>query len=187
MNGPARAPSVRRPERELLLRVAGVLATRGFRTYLDPDGTDYFDLVAKQGEDVGIVEGKVGHPREVLSQALRRRAWADWVAVVVDTLGSAERLARRTAPPSRAAFVGIWAAEGSGVREIRPATRAPPDDGSDPFAPTRERFRRILESVDRGEIPLGVRWDGVPGEVRRSSGGRRFGEWRLDERPRCPP
>ena len=65
--------------------------------------------------------------------------------------------------------------------EVRPAR--PWSDSTDPapFRALRARFRAILDAVDRGEIPAGVAWDGVPGAVRRASGGRAFAEWRLDE------
>jgi len=175
------APSSRRPtERSLLEAVAERLRQRGFRTYLDPDGTDYFDLAARREDEVGLVEGKVGDARAVLAQALRRRPWADWVAVVLGRESLARRLVART-DGHRAAIVGVWSYELGELREQRPAGRTHADGGADPFAPTRELFRRRLADLDDGVLVPGVRWSSVPSAVRRASAGRGFAEWRLDE------
>ena len=173
----ARTP--RRPERDLLETVAGVLRTRGYRTYLDPDGTDYFDLVVRRDETVGVLEGKAGGASNVLAQALVRRPWADWVAVVVGSRRAAERLVART-EGHRAAFVGVWSCVAGEVRELREAQPIP-SGPADPFEATRARLRSALDALDRGELPAGIPWSDVLGEVRRSSGGRRYREWRLDE------
>ena len=177
--------SPRLPERILLEAVAAELRLRGYGTYLDPDGSDYFDLAARRGDEVGLVEGKVGGPAAVLGQALRRRPWADWVAVVLGSARSGERLVRRTSG-RRASVVGVWSYEAGHLTELRPAAlgRA---EGSDPFGATRERFRQHLLALDRGELPAGIRWSSVAGAVRRASGGRGFGEWRLDELDAGPP
>jgi hypothetical protein len=169
----------RRPERDLLETVAGALRARGYRTYLDPDGTDYFDLVVRRADEVGVIEGKAGGASNVLSQALVRRPWADWVAVVVGSARAAERLVART-QGHRAEFVGVWSCVRGQPRELRAARTVPPGAG-DPFAATRARLRTALDALDRGELPVGVRWSGVAGEVRRASAGRRYREWRLDE------
>lgn len=182
-------------EGELLEAVADELRLQGYRAYLDPDGASYFDLVVRRGSVVGLVEGKVGNPRRVLVQALRRRAWADWVAVVVDSARAAERLVART-EGARAATVGIWVAADGRARELRAAAHRQDDGAGDPFARHRARLRDALDAIDRGESPPGVGWSGVPREVRRASGGRAFAEWRLDERwsddpgqpgPEAPP
>jgi len=159
--------------------VAVELRRRGYRTYLDPDGRDYFDLAARKDEEVGLIEGKVGRGSEVLAQALRRRPWADWVAVVVSPAGLADRLVARTAG-HRAGAVGVWAYEGGRAREVRPAVRWALGS-PDPFSATRERFRNHLLDLDRGLLPAEVGWSGVVGEVRKASRGRGFAEWRLDE------
>jgi hypothetical protein len=179
------AKATRRPERELLEAAARAFRDRGYRAYLDPDGTDYFDLAVRRGDEVGLVEGKVGRPSEVLGQALRRRPWADWVAVVVASGTTASRLVARTTG-RRSAAVGVWAYDDGAVRELRPAVPfAVP--GSDPFLTTRERFRQLLLDLDRGTLPAGLRWSGVVAAVRRAAGGRDFSEWRLDEGDARPP
>jgi hypothetical protein len=177
VGGPPRAA----PEKEMLRRVAANLEGLGYRVYVDPDGTDYFDLVARRSDEVGLVEGKIRDGRAVLRQALERRAWGDWVGVALASRRAAESLARRT-EGTRAAPVGVWAVEGSVVTVVRPSRRWPEAEaGEDPFAPLRARFRRLLEAIDRGELPPGVPWSDVVREARRASGGRGFAEWRLDE------
>ena len=49
----------RRPrlsEAELVRSTARYLETLGYRVRIDPDGADYFDLVARRGREVGLVE-----------------------------------------------------------------------------------------------------------------------------------
>ena len=174
----------RRPrvhEHEVVRWAARFLEQEGYRVYPNLDSTDYFDLVARRGDEVGLVEAKVSGSREVLAQALKRRAWGDWVAVVLPSATAAERLAARTAG-TRAAPVGVWAVrEDGGVRVVRPAGRWVREGDDDPFADLRMRFRALLDRIDSGELPIDVPWAGVVGEVRRASGGRGFKEWRLDE------
>ena len=167
-------------ERELLEIAARAMAARGYRTYLDPDGKSYFDLAVRRGAVVGLLEGKIGRPRLVFAQALRRRAWADWVGVVVDSAKAAQALVERTAS-SRAAVVGVSVVVDGQFTEVRAPTPRSGEAGSDPFARHRARLREALEAIDRGTMPQGVSWSGVPREVRRASGGRAFAEWRLDE------
>jgi len=177
---PARVPAWTGSEAELVAVVARHLARDGYRTYVDPDGSDYFDLVVRRDGEVGLIEAKLNRPRDLLVQALRRRPWGDWVAVVVPSARTADRLAASTAG-RRADPVGIWVLDGDAVRIVRPARRFPA--GDDPFAAHRARFREVLDRIDRGEIPEGIPWDGLGGELRRASGGRGFREWRLDEPP----
>jgi hypothetical protein len=174
------AGRARPSERALLERAAAHLRERGYRTYVDPDGGSYFDLAAVRGDELGLVEGKVGHTRDVLGQALRRRAWADWVSVVVDVRRGAERLVARTAE-TRARAVGVWLVEADRLVELRAAERRSADAGPASFVELKGRLREALDAIDRGASPEGVRWAGVPSEVRRVSGGRKFAEWRLDE------
>jgi len=173
----------RRPrlsEAELVRSTARYLETLGYRVRIDPDGADYFDLVARRGEEVGLIEAKVDHARAVLAQALKRRGWGDWTAVVLGSERAAERLAERTRG-TRAEPVGIWSYRPGSVRVHREARPWVAPGAPDPFGELRQRFRRILDALESGELPPDARWDGVVREVRRSSGGRGFGEWRLDE------
>jgi hypothetical protein len=175
-------PSARPRETVLVEAARHYLESEGYRVWVDPDGRDYFDLVARRGTEVGLVEAKVAGSRAVLAQALRRRAWGDWVAVVLASETAARRLAERTAG-TRAAPVGVWWTPGNAVHVVRAARRWRADGEPDPFVELRARFARILDAIDSGELPSDVRWDGVVGQVRRASGGRGFGEWRLDEPP----
>ena len=167
-------------EAEIVRCVARSLEAQGYRVRIDPDGTDYFDLVARKDGEIGLIEAKVAHPREVWAQALRRRGWGDWNAVVLARPVSAERLAARTAH-SRGSPIGVWSIDRGEVRVHRPARPwvAPP--APDPYAELRERFRRILDALEDGTLPPDARWAGVPRAVRRASRGRGFAEWRLDE------
>jgi hypothetical protein len=178
---PSEPPARPRTEAELVRATARHLERQGYRAYVDPDGTDYFDLVVRREGEVGLVEAKLSRPRDLLAQALRRRPWGDWVAVVVPSRKMAEHLVAST-DGRRADPVGVWAFEQGAVSVIRAARPFPrPTAGTDPFAPHRERFRRILEQIDRGELPAGLRWTGLGRELKRASGGRGFSEWRLDE------
>jgi len=177
--GARRAPRVR--EREVVRTAAAFLEQGGYRVYPNLDANDYFDLVARRGNEVGLVEAKVSGSREVLVQALKRRAWGNWVAVVLPSETAARRLAART-EGTRAAPVGVWATSPEGgVRVIRAARPWIRPGEEDPFAELRERFRVVLDRIDSGDLPANLRWDGVVGSVRRASGGRGFKEWRLDE------
>lgn len=167
-------------EAELVRTVAQYLSEQGYRVVADPDGTDYFDVVARRGNEVGLVEVKVRDARTVLAQALRRRGWGNWSAIALGSERAASRLASRTAG-TRAAPVGIWSVGPCTVRVHREATPWVADGQDDPFAPLREQFRRWLDLVGSVELAGPVRWAGIPAAVRRASGGRGFAEWRLDE------
>ena len=156
------------------------LEQQGYRVWVDPDGRNYFDLVARRGREVGLVEAKVAGARAVLVQALRRRAWGDWVAVLLASERSARALARRT-EGTRAEPVGVWWAGNGGVSVARPARPWTVAGADDPYADLRARFARILDDLESGVLPDSAAWDGVVGQVRRASGGRGFREWRLDE------
>jgi hypothetical protein len=183
---PARVARSRPPEAELVERARIYLEERGYRVRVDPDGNDYFDLVARRGDEVGLVEAKVGDARAVLAQALKRRGWGDWTAVLLGSVRAAERLAARTSG-TRAAPVGVWSFRDGALAVLREARPGVAPGAPDPFAELRARFRRILDALDSGELPADARWDGVVREVRRASGGRGFAEWRLDEPPASGP
>ncbi|MCI4355433.1 MAG: hypothetical protein L3K06_08740, partial [Thermoplasmata archaeon] len=101
-------------ESELRAPVVAHLTAEGFRTWVAPDGRDYFDIVALRGEEIGLVELKVSAARQVFGQALRRRAWADWVAVAIPGRKAAERLLARPGA-ERAGRIGVWLVEPTGV------------------------------------------------------------------------
>ena len=175
------SPSRPRPsERSVVDATARHLEGEGYRVYVDLDGTDYFDLIARRGDEVGLVEAKVADRRTVLLQALKRRVWGTWGAVVLSSERAAERLAAETST-GRASALGVWACTSGTMRTLRVARPWVGPGVEDPYATLRERFRRVLDAVDRGEMPTGVSWDGLVGEIRRASGGRKFAEWRLDE------
>jgi len=178
------APDVRRVVRPRELEVVAAarrhLEREGYRVWVNPDGRDYFDLVARRGREVGLVEAKVVGSRAVLAQALRRRAWGDWVAVTLASERAARALAHRT-EGTRAARVGIWYLSGTTVDVVRVARPWASPGEKDPFAELRARFGRVLDAIEAGELPDSVPWEGVVREVRRASGGRGFAEWRLDE------
>ena len=172
-------------EKEVVDLAAEFLRGRGYRVYPNLDSMDYFDLVARRGEEVGLVEAKVSGSRAVLVQALKRRAWGDWGAVILSSRTSAERLVART-DTTRAHRVGVWATVDGAVRVLRPAVPWVDPGAPDPFAGLRARFRTLLDRIDAGELPADVPWANVVGAVRRASGGRGFAEWRLDESPQPP-
>lgn len=172
------APRIR--EKEVVDVAAAFLSAQGYRVYPNLDSQDYFDLVARRGDEVGLVEAKVSGSREVLAQALKRRAWGDWGAVVLPSERAARRLAART-DATRARRVGVWVTDRSTVRVLRAAVPWVLPGESDPFADLRHRFRRVLDRIDSGELSSEVPWGNVVGAVRRASGGRSFAEWRLDE------
>jgi hypothetical protein len=176
----------RRSEADLVRAAVEHLEALGYRVRVDPDGTDYFDLVARRGEEVGLVEAKVGDARTVLGQALQRRGWGDWTAVLLGSVRAAERLSERTRG-TRAEPIGVWSFRDGTLKVHRAATPWVPPGVPDPFAELRARFRHILDQLEAGELPAGTRWDGVVREVRRASGGRGFAEWRLDEPSAADP
>ncbi|HXQ49125.1 MAG TPA: hypothetical protein VN842_05050 [Thermoplasmata archaeon] len=167
-------------EQSVVEAAARYLEGQGYRTRIDPDGTNYFDLVARRGDEVGLVEAKVANSRVVLTQALVRRGWGDWVAVVLASRRSAVALSERSRG-TRAEPVGVWWCEDGTVGVVRAARPWATPGVEDPYAPLRARFRGVLDALDRGDVPEGLRWSGVPRTVRRASGGRGFREWRLDE------
>ena len=177
----SRDPSRPRSEAELVAATARHLEERGYRVYVDPDGSNYFDLACRRDDDVGLVEAKLGNPTQLLNQALRRRAWAGWVAVVVPSPRTAATIVRASAG-RRAEPVGVWCLARGAVSVVRPARSFVPSTADDdPFAAHRALFRTTLDRIDAGELPAGLRWDGLFGALRRASGGRKFAEWRLDE------
>jgi hypothetical protein len=136
--------------------------------------------VARRGDEVGLVEVKVRDARAVLAQALRRRGWGNWSAVALGSDPAARRLAARTTG-TRAAPIGIWTVTAESVRVVRPPLPWVRPGETGPFDELRGRFRDWLDLVEQVAGSPTLRWSGVPGAVRRASGGRGFAEWRLDE------
>lgn len=170
-------------ESELRTPVLAHLRADGYRAWAAPDGRDYFDIVAIRGETVGLVELKVAAAAKVFAQALRRRAWTEWVAVALPSERAARRLLASPQAPL-AERVGIWVVRDDGtVDELRRAGSMRPDGDDDPFSEARARFRETIRSLADGEIPEGVDWGifgspRLPGPRRRSTR-----DWRLEEFP----
>jgi len=175
---PATAP---RFESELAGPVGRHLESLGFQVWVDPDGTDYFDVVARRGEELGLVELKLSDWRELLAQAVDRRGYGDWVAVAMPRSGPAERLVAR-ASVGNARRIGVWVVEGESVRVLRPAERWPTNT-RELFRGQREALERLLEV--RSTVPEdapGMLTAFPPRTVRRP-GGRSARNWRLEEFP----
>ena len=167
-------------ERELVEPVRQYLAGLGYRVFVDPDGSDYFDVVARHGEEVGLVELKVADYRKVLAQAHRRRGFGDWVAVVLPRKTLVDKL---LALPSteRGRRVGVWHLYRGEVFVDRPASPLVAPGESAAFPEARARLVELLDAMEAGELPEGVRWEGisaVPGGGHRRRATR---DWRLDE------
>jgi hypothetical protein len=169
-----------RPERALARVAARHLEGHGYRAWIDPDGQDYFDLAATRGDEVGLVELKARSPGRVLAQALGRRAWGDWGCVAVGSRLGAEHLVERTRE-GLARRVGVWWIQGEEVRVLRAPEPWPVTSPADLFERPRRRLRERLRQLSEGALPPGLRWTGLAEGRRRLSGGRGFGEWRLEE------
>ncbi len=168
-------------ESDLAPPVEAHLVRQGYRVWVAPDGADYFDIVARRGSEIGLVELKLADWRKVFAQAVRRRAWADWVAVALPRGSLAERLLDRPEAP-RAERVGVWVVEAGAVRELRPARPLVGPGEADPFAESRARFLARLDELESGAIPAGARWL-VPGRPRVGGARRTTRDWRLEEFP----
>jgi len=175
------SPAARpRRERELAGPVRSYLESMGFRVWVDPDGTDYYDVVARRAREVALVELKLADGRTVLRQALRRRGWADWAAVAVPS----ERLARRIAArpvAERGERVGVWAVVGEELRVIRPAAPFVGPGEIDPFGRLKLAMHERLDLLESGELPEGIGWQLLSASRRDLPGGRSTRDWRLEE------
>jgi hypothetical protein len=173
-------------ERELVPPVRGFLERQGYTVYVNPDGADYFDVVARRGVEVGLVELKVADWKTVVTQGLRRRGWGDWVAVVVPRRSLAERIvARPTAP--RGVRVGVWYLDGEAVRVLRPASPLVGPGEVDPFPEPKRWLVERLDLVDQHPMAEPVTWS-VPDAGRVGAHRRSSRDWRLEEFPEeLPP
>ncbi len=169
-------------EKDLAPPVRGFLEGQGYRVWVDPDGSDFLDMVARRGTEIGLIELKLADWRKLLAQAIRRRGWADWVAVALPR----ESLARRllAAPQAvRAQRVGVWAVVDGTVRVLRPAEPLWGAGETHPFPELRERLATLTDLLGEGALPEGVRWN-LPGSRGRLPGGRRATrDWRMEEFP----
>ncbi|HEV2449504.1 MAG TPA: hypothetical protein VGU43_03720 [Thermoplasmata archaeon] len=165
-------------ESELVAPVTRFFEKRGYRCYRAPDGQDYLDLVARKGGEIGLVELKLSAAATVMTQALRRRGWGDWVAVALEGRRAAVRALDSPGGEYRKR-VGILAVEGSFVEELRPYRPIHNPGEPHPFPELKRRLMELLDALDSGTLPPGVGWGAL---WPAWAGGRRAGrEWRLDE------
>lgn len=165
-------------ERALVPAVRRHLEPMGYRVWVDPDGSDYFDVVARRDRTIGLVELKVADGRTVLRQALRRRGWGDWVAVAVPSERLAERIARRPVA-ERGERVGVWAVVDGRVRVVREAVETLPAERR--FPELYEALAERLDLLEEGALPEGIAWNLLAASRRTLPGGRSTRDWRLDE------
>lgn len=178
-------PARRMRETELAPPVRAFLEAQRYRVYVNPDGADYFDVVARRGTEVGLVEMKVADWKTVVVQALRRRGWGDWVAVVVPRRSLAEKvLARPTAP--RGTRVGVWYVDAGEVRELRKAAPLVAPGEVDPFPEPKQWLSERLDIVDTYGAGAPVNWS-VPDAGRVGANPRSSRDWRLEEFPEERP
>jgi hypothetical protein len=172
-------------ERELVPPVRAYLEGLGYTVYVNPDGADYFDVVARRGSEVGLVELKVADWKTVVVQALRRRGWGDWVAVVLPRRSLAEKaVARPTAP--RGVRVGVWYLEDGVTRVLRPAAPLVAVGEVDPFPEPKRWLVERLDLVERYGVAEPVTWS-VPDAGRVGPHRRSSRDWRLEEFPEDRP
>ncbi|HEV2166612.1 MAG TPA: hypothetical protein VGS23_06540 [Thermoplasmata archaeon] len=167
-------------ERDLAPPVEAYLRSLGYRVWVDPDGTDYYDVVARRERTIGLVELKLADGKGVLGQAIRRRGWADWTAVAVPTEGLARRVADR-AVAERGLRVGVWWVDGATVRVVRPERPLVAPGEADPFAALRAQMNERLDLVEAGALPLGVAWNLLSASRSALPGRRSTRDWRIEE------
>ncbi len=183
------SPSVTRPEpgsprrpreSDLVGPVERFLTPQGYRVWVDPDGSDYFDVVARRGDEVGLIELKLADWKAVLTQAVARRGWGNWTAVVVPraTLGRRLLQHRRNERTSR---VGIWLVQDGAIEVLRAASPTIGPGEEDPYGPQRAEFRNLLDAMEAGVLPAKVGWTYLRSWARDQHGGRRAKSWSLDE------
>ncbi|MCI4336376.1 MAG: hypothetical protein L3K17_04155 [Thermoplasmata archaeon] len=169
-------------ERELAPAVVHHLEADGYRVWVDPDGSDFLDVVARRGPELGLVELKVADWRKVLAQAQRRRGWADWIAVALPRESLAARVCQAPQAP-RGLRVGVWIVEGGAVRVLRAAQPLWAPGEARPFPELRDRIQDFTDRLIDGSLSPGVRWN-LPGSSGRVGPNRRSTrDWRLEEFP----
>jgi hypothetical protein len=181
--GPRRAPPLPRREAELAPPVRRHLERLGYAVWVDPDGSGFFDIAARRGEEILLVELKRTDWRELLRQAVARRGYADRVAVALPRRSLAERLlARSGAGTARCVGVFVVDVRGGEIVELRPAEPWPESTRA-LFARGRQELGALLDGLASGGLPPGVGWGGFPQRPAHRPGGRAAREWRLDEFP----
>lgn len=169
-------------ERDLAAPVVAHLTARGYRVWVDPDGSDFLDVVARQGPVIGLVELKLADWRKVLAQAQRRRGWADWIAVALPRASLAAKLLA-VPQAERAQRIGVWVVADGRVEVVRPAEPLWRPHEERPFPELRQRIEEMTDRLIDGSLPAGVRWN-LPGARGRIGGGQRSTrDWRLEEFP----
>ncbi|HEV2520420.1 MAG TPA: hypothetical protein VGX00_07390 [Thermoplasmata archaeon] len=169
-----------RYEAELAPAVRAYLESSGYRVWVDPDGTDYYDLIARRDRTIGLVELKIADGRKVLAQAIRRRGWADWAAVAVPNEALARRVADR-AVAERGRRIGVWWVDGEQLHVVRPALPLVSAGEPDPFRPLKDQMHERLDLVETGHLPLGVAWNLLLAARRDLPGQRSTRDWRIEE------
>jgi hypothetical protein len=173
--------SNRRPrETELAGPVERFLTAQGYHVWIDPDGSDYFDVVARRGDEVGLVELKVADWKGVLTQAVARRGWGNWTAVVVPRASLGRRLLEHRRN-ERTGRVGVWWVHDESVEVLRPAEPSILPGEEDPYEPLRLEFRHLLDAMESGVLPVKVGWTYLRSWARFQQGGRPAKLWSLDE------
>ena len=175
-------------EVDLRAPVSRFLEDQGYEVWFDPDGTDYFDAVAVRGEEVGLVELKVADWRRVREQALLRRGWGDWVAVVLPRRSLAERAAGRMGP-ARAQRVGIWYVEDSQIHVLRESVPFLRPGEVDPFPGLKAHLQELLAGRRSGVLPPPIAWRpmDLPHGVTRRRGALSGKAWKLEEFQEASP
>lgn len=169
-----------RRESELAPAVRAHLESEGYRVWVDPDGSDYFDVVARRGATIALVELKLTDGRRVLEQALRRRGWADQVSVAVARESVARRILERPVA-ERGRRIGIWWIDDGRVRVLRAAEPLVRPGEPDPFEALRAELGERLDLLESGALVPGVSWSLAAAARRAPSGPRGTKEWRLEE------
>lgn len=174
-------------EVELRAPVVDFLTRRGYRCYVDPDGHDYLDLVAVRGREVGMVELKVADWRRVQEQALLRRGWGTWVALVLPRRSLAERVAAHPRPP-KGDRIGVWYLDKGEVVELRVARPMVGPGEVDPFPGLKEHLLESLKLLDAGVLTPDLPWlhPEIPSRTVISRRRVRGKTWRLEEFPAEP-
>lgn len=172
-------------ERDLAGPVVAHLTAEGYRVWVDPDGSDFLDVVARRGGEIGLVELKLADWRKVLAQAQRRRGWADWVAVVLPRASLAHKLLA-VPQTERARRIGVWVVAAGALTVVRPAEPLWRPGEARPFAELRQHIEELTDRLLDGSLPVGVRWNlaGARGRIDRTRRSTR--DWRLEEFPDGP-